>query len=190
MFKPSLVIPPESAPVELTEAKAHCRVDFDDDDTLITSLVQAATDHLDGYAGILGRCLVNQTWSIQVANWSDCIRLPFPDCSSVVVIHHDANGDEQTISSGLYSTLEDAVSAYVSFTSAFTSPSLENVDNPITITFVSGYGEVDAVPQAIKQAILLLVSHWYENRESVGANMSEVPMAVDMIIAPYRRMKL
>ena len=176
------------APVTLAEAKAHCRVDFADDDDLITALIQAATDHLDGYSGILARCMVTQTWSKSFAAWSSIIRLPFPDCSDVIIRYGDSESAEQTLSTALYYVLEDAVSSYVQFADDFTSPALSDAPAPIEVEFDSGFGAVADVPQALKQAILLLVSHWYENREAVGDNMSKVPMAVDMLIAPYRRM--
>ncbi|MBI46752.1 MAG: hypothetical protein CMG91_04685 [Marinobacter sp.] len=40
----------------------------------------------------------------------------------------------------------------------------------------------------ITTAMLLLIGHWYVNRESVvvGAITSELPMAVEALISPYR----
>jgi uncharacterized phage protein (predicted DNA packaging) len=40
----------------------------------------------------------------------------------------------------------------------------------------------------ITTAMLLLIGHWFENRESVviGTNTSELPMAVQALISPYR----
>ncbi|NWN92292.1 phage gp6-like head-tail connector protein [Marinobacter adhaerens] len=40
----------------------------------------------------------------------------------------------------------------------------------------------------ITTAMLLLIGHWYANRESVviGTTASEVPMAVEALLAPYR----
>lgn len=38
----------------------------------------------------------------------------------------------------------------------------------------------------IKLAALLLISHWYENRESVSAEaLTPLPMGVDLLLAPY-----
>lgn len=41
-------------------------------------------------------------------------------------------------------------------------------------------------------AMLLLIGHWYANRESVviGTITAEVPMAVDALISPYRHYQI
>ncbi|MFP5432845.1 MAG: head-tail connector protein [Alphaproteobacteria bacterium] len=41
----------------------------------------------------------------------------------------------------------------------------------------------------MKAAILLLVGHWYANREAVvtGTIATQLPMAVDALLAPLRR---
>jgi hypothetical protein len=44
------------------------------------------------------------------------------------------------------------------------------------------------VPQAIKQAALLLVGHWYANREavSIGESVAEIPLAATALLEPFR----
>ena len=46
-----------------------------------------------------------------------------------------------------------------------------------------------AAPKDIQIAVLLLVGHWYENRESVivGTSAVEVPMTVQAILSPHQR---
>ena len=40
----------------------------------------------------------------------------------------------------------------------------------------------------VKAAMLLLIGHWYANRESVaiGQTVAEVPLAVESLLQPYR----
>ena len=40
----------------------------------------------------------------------------------------------------------------------------------------------------VKAAMLLLIGHWYANRESVavGQTVAEVPLAVEALLQPYR----
>lgn len=43
---------------------------------------------------------------------------------------------------------------------------------------------------AINQACLMLVAHWYANREATANNMvvAKTPFGVDFLLQPYRRM--
>jgi uncharacterized phage protein (predicted DNA packaging) len=46
----------------------------------------------------------------------------------------------------------------------------------------------DGVPTPLVQAVLMLVAHWYENREAsvVGVTAQPVPLGVCEIVADYR----
>jgi uncharacterized phiE125 gp8 family phage protein len=59
-----LVTPPTELPVSLSMAKRHCRVDHNDDDSVIDIYIGSATKTLDGKDGTLGRCLMPQTWDL------------------------------------------------------------------------------------------------------------------------------
>lgn len=44
-------------------------------------------------------------------------------------------------------------------------------------------------PAQLKQAVLLLAGHWYNQRESVaGVQMHEVPDALQALIKPFRKL--
>lgn len=55
---------------------------------------------------------------------------------------------------------------------------------------IPGPGDENALvlDDDITTAMLLLIAHWYENREAVvvGDTASSLPMAVDALITPYR----
>lgn len=188
MARPILTNAPSGDIVTLAEAKAHCRVDISDEDTLIQAYIDAAVSHLDGYAGILGRCLLEQTWTLGLHDWPNSIRLPFPDVSAVAVTYYDENNDEQTLSGALYEVVTDARGSRVYFKDDFTSPSVySDSEEPISVAVTAGYGDADDVPQAIKQAILLMVGHLYENRMAVSeGGLAEVPMAFTALTQPFR----
>ena len=40
----------------------------------------------------------------------------------------------------------------------------------------------------VAQASLLLIGQWYSNREAVGVNVSEIPLAVQFLLDPLRVM--
>lgn len=176
----------------LAEAKAHCRVDDADSDALITSLISAVESYLDGYTGILGRALINQTWRVNLCDWPECdIRLPLSPVSTITSIkYYDTANAQQTISGANYSMHEDALSPYVKFISTYSTPTLYDRDDAIEVLFVAGYGATASdVPAAIRHAALMTIGHLYENRETVVIDSTAVklPMAADALLAPFRR---
>jgi uncharacterized phiE125 gp8 family phage protein len=188
MLSPVCTSAPATNPVTLTEAKSHCRVDHTDDDTLIGLLISAATAHLDGYAGVLGRALVTQTWRQDLESFSDPLRLALGPVASITsVTYYDADNAVQTLAGTVYGLFSDEFGAYLALKPDQTFPSVYSRRDAISVTYVAGVAD-SAVPAPIKHAILLMVGHWYANREAVApGQMYDVPMAVDALIRPYRR---
>ena len=64
--------------------------------------------------------------------------------------------------------------------------------NSVVIQFTAGYGDsAEAVPQAIRQGILIEVSNLYENREDVvvGQNISMLSLS-ERLLWPYRALSV
>lgn len=187
MLRPILVTAPATLPVTLDDMKAHGVIDFADDDALVQGILDAAVARLDGYSGILGRCLVSQGWQQDYACWRGRMRLPFPDCSALTITYYDSDGSQQTVSSSLYEVLEGSQGTFVSFKSGFTEPTLDDDrDYPVSIAFTAGYGAADDVPAAIRRAIMMLADHILNNRDGGG----EVPPGVRALTENYRRVGL
>lgn len=186
-----VITPPAQMPVSLEEAKLHLRVDFDDDDELITALIGAATKHLDGPDGWLGRALITQTLEYRADEFCEVIRLPYPPLQSVTSVKYlDNDGVTQTLSTGVYRTIGGGASA-TSIVQVYGQswPSIRYTDEAVQIRYVAGYGDdPEDIPEPIRQALLLMIGHLYENREAVlvGANAMITPMAVDALASTYR----
>lgn len=192
MLKPELITPPAQKVLSLDQVKAHCRVDHNDDDTLLERLIDVVTSYLDGYSGILRRCLINQTWRQKLCDWpqGSVIYLPLSSVSEVSIRYTDSNGSEQSVNDEEYKILDDHCSSFIYFKDSFSRPQLSD---EASIDFVSGYGPTsEAVPDAIKHAMLLLIGHYYENREAsmVGVSVTDLPMGVNALLNPFRRLKL
>lgn len=191
MHKPVLVTPPaaDDPVVTLEAAKAHLRAEGDEEDGLIGSLVAAAVSHLDGYSGILGRALVTQTWRIDLDGFCGEIRLPLPAATVASIKWMASDGVTlTTISASNYQLQADALGSFVRFKDAYGYPSDLAETQSVRVEFTAGYGAAAAVPAAIKQAILLMVGHWYANREAVnvGNITSELPLGANALLAPFR----
>jgi uncharacterized phiE125 gp8 family phage protein len=188
------LVAPAEAVVSLAEAKAHLRVEHADEDAYIQSLVNAATSHLDGWSGTLGRALVEQTWEVTLDAFPvGAIHLPLGDVIAVVsVVYDDTAGDEQTVPPTDYVLDNRSLDGWVVPVSGVSWPDTLDAVNAVRVRYTAGYGAASAVPAAIKHAILMLVAHWYANREAVnvGNIITAFPMAVDALTHPFRVLRV
>lgn len=198
MYRPILVTPPSEVPVSVAEIKEQSLVDHDDQDGKIDLLIAAAVSHLDGWTGTLGRALCEQTWRQDYDDFASCLRLPLgPVVSVEAVTYIDTDGIEQTVDEADYTLRTDSLGSYVEFGCEYSFPSLNSANAAVSVEFVAGYPVTDGAwtgPAAIKHAIMLLVAHWFENREAVltgqGAAATTLPLGVDALLAPYRRIHI
>ena len=189
------VTPPSSPLVSLAEVYSHLRLDpagsppSHPDDALISGYVGAATDHLDGWTGVIGRCLVTQTWRAEAAFPDHYgrfeIPIPVADVTSVEVLR---DGAYETVPGALYTFRDMSTYGIVRPRTGMSWPAYDHDEASFRITFTAGYGEPDAVPDAIKSAALMLVGALYENREAIvtGGMPQTLPGGVDALIATYR----
>ena len=186
-MRPVLLVPPALEPVTLAELKPHLSVDGNEQDTLIQMYLDAAIGYLDGYSGVLSRCLMSQVWQVALTGWMPAA-LPFLDVTNLQVFYTDAGGDMQTLGSTQYQTFEDIDGTGIVFEGA-TLPLLADVPAPVQVEITSGALIATQVPAPVRGAVLLLAAHLYLNREAVvsGASPSELPFSVRTLIAPYRK---
>ncbi len=191
MLEPVRTTVPAGYPVTLAEAKDHLHVDGSDSDARIEFLIAAATEKLDGWNGELGRCLITQIWRVDFDRFPHGRRLslPFGPVQSVTVEYSDTDNAVQALAAANYHLLEDALGPFLSLADTESAwPMTYCRRDAVRITVVAGYGAADSVPEPIKQIILLVVGHWFANRESVviGQAPAELPMAVADLLVNYR----
>jgi len=152
--------------VTLVEAKAHCRVDSSDDDTLITAMITAATEAAEQATG---RAIMAQTWELTLDAFPAALELTHVPVDSITsVAYVDLNGADQTLSALLYSldNADDFGPAYVVPAYDTEWPDTRDQINAVKVRYVAGYANAAAVPESIKSWIKLQVGAMYENRES------------------------
>lgn len=193
MLTPVLTTAPADDVITLAEAKLHCRVDDDDEDSKIVGYIQAALARLDGVDGILGRALISQTWTEQGNRfpYGTVLRMALAPVSDVVhVKYYDGDNVLQTLSAALYSRHLAASGAYIKLDDGQTWPATFTRDDAIEIQYTAGYGTLaETVPDPIKQAMFFLIEHYYANRGAVvvGTISSNLPQGVADLLRPFRR---
>ena len=179
-----LITAPTQEPITLAEAKAQCRVDITTDDALIAGLVKAARLYCEK---ISWRAFMRQTWELWLDSWpASSFTLPFPPLYSVTSIkYYDTADVEATLSTSIYyaDTIATPGAIRLKYNQTWPSTVLRTY-NAVVVRFVAGYATDEEVPQNFKQAMLLLVGHWYENREAVtlGTVSRQLELAVRTLL--------
>lgn len=201
----SLVTKSATPIVSLAEAKRQTNtVDFNYDDDLLTSLTNLVTTMLDLESGIIGRPLLTQTWQylapapLPLAN-SPYMRGYQPQTGFILDRGPlQAVAKVEYLQDGAYLDLTTSavvrkVSREATLVRAATGVAWPRVDvdeQAWRITATLGYGATAAdVPEPIRQAALLLLSHFYQNREATagwGSNLTELPLGMQALLQPYR----
>ena len=121
------------------------------------------------------------------------VNLPFSPLVSVTHVKtFDDSDNATTMASSRY--FVDTASDYgrVVLRTGETWDDMLRVANAIEITYVAGYGSVaTSVPAGIRQGIIVLASHFFENPEMVikGQNISVIPTLVNSLWKPFRNIR-
>ena len=180
-----VVVEPPAPLVTWEDADQHLHLSGDTSQKAeVEAMIAAATQHIDGPNGWLGRAVGAQTLQARGA-YFDCdrFRLPFPPVISVTSVDYlDPDGIEQTAPPELYEVRGDEiVRAY-----GKAWPTVRRDDESVRVTYQAGYAEL---PMPIRAAILLMVGDLYRFRDTAAmVQMSEVPMSVTVqtLLAPFR----
>ena len=201
-----LIAPPAAEPVSLAEARAWLRVDTNDEDSVIASLISAARMLVESATR---RALVTQGWRMTLdawpasggdGSWSVLATRPGPAPSEIViplapvqaistVLVYDAAGQPQTLGAATWRLVGAPERARLLFAAQPPQPAAPAAG--IEIDLVAGYGDPPDTPAALRHAILALVSWWFDNRGDVATtDANTLPPRVAALIAPFRRGRL
>lgn len=176
-------------PVTLAELKAQMRVTHFDEDTLIASYGKAARQWAENYCQ---RAFFTQTWNY-FADTFPCGAEPLIVgrgiyASVTSFTYKNSSSQTTTLTSSNYqiSAYTDPFKVYPALNTTW--PVTDRSINNVNFRFVSGWSTVALIPQEIKQAILMLASHWYTFREPIitGASKQDVPFAVEALLSPWK----
>lgn len=183
-----LITPPAVEPVSVDTVKAHLKVDGIADDALIGALITAARAQAEWHTH---RAFVTQDWIY----WRDelpshgVVKIPLAPLQNLSALTlYARDGTPNIMNANTYQV--DMASApprialdYTVFGAADMRPV-----NGFAAAFTAGYGATaNTVPEALCQAVLLMVAHLYEHR---GDDAAPAPPTALALLAPYRVLNL
>lgn len=188
------VTPPSVEPVSVAEARLHSRITQTDEDSLVAIWISAARRYCEQY---LQRALCPHIYRADLPGWFDFIDLPYKPIAEIRSVNY-----YDTSSPSVLTALFDSTSSPLVTTEVFdviqgnivrntgqTFPDVYPRLDAVQITYQAGYGSspITAIPQSIKQAMLLLIGDCAVNREAVisGTIVTE-NKAVERLLNPER----
>lgn len=178
-------------PVSLAEATAWARVEFPDDDSLISDIITAARDDMEGpglkkaimlqsrcvyfmgfpwtggYYNRLIRSMGPNPWWLPTAQ--GIIMLPYPPLQQVTSIQYidPSSGDLLSIPSSQWIFTQNSTPGRVMPQYGVVWPLARPVIDSVQITYTCGYGPYESdVPAALRIALRSVIAATYENREA------------------------
>jgi len=188
-----LTIPPALEPLSLPEVKAHLKVDTILDDDLLTRLILTARQQVES---LIDKVLISQSWKIYLDNWPADGEIKLPVCPVMQV------DDLRTYSADDIAAVVDPSHYYVDLAATPQRLVLRGSRtwlkpgrsvNGIEIEVTAGYGsDGDSVPAPLREAMLLLIAQWYENRQPDCEShpSTPVPAILQQLFAPYKKVRL
>ncbi len=208
-----VITPPTSEPITLAEAKSQLRLETALDDDQVTRAIKAARQYIEeiSWRGLVTQTLELVSPAFPVPHWLGFdyplspfalaapggyhhhqrglggIELPRGNLVSVGSVKYtDPLGVQQTLVANT-DYVVDTVSVPGRVRLAFGKswPESRQQWDAVKVQYVVGWAVAD-VPEPLKQAMLLLVSHFYENRSiELPGRLSPLQFSIDSLMGPY-----
>lgn len=186
---PLLLTGPLVEPVTLADMKSYLRLDDNEEDRLVQSLITAARLMVEAESG---RCLIGQTWRLVLDRWppGGKLRVPLSPVSSIVRARvFDNDGVSSDVSTSSLRLDARAEPPRILVTGPVPHPGRAYAG--IEIDLRAGYGEgMSDVPQPLRQAVRVIATRWFEHRGEEEETVPAVPREAKALIAPFRRARL
>lgn len=188
-----LITAPTQEPVSLIDLREHLRIgDADAEDTMLALYLSAVRRHIEEIASI---AYLTQTWewaqdffpSVTDDNVFGAILLPGSPLQSVTSVKYiDTNGVEQTLSTALYVVNTRSQPGSVTPAVGESWPDTRWQPNAVVVKYVAGYLTPQAIPEDLRQLLLVAAGELYEYREDVIAGTANRTGLVHRLLAPHR----
>jgi uncharacterized phiE125 gp8 family phage protein len=176
-----VLVKPSVEPVTLTEAKTHLRIEHSADDSLVVASITAAREWVEVY---LEMSLIATKWQMTLDTFPLEIEIPKAPMYagiSPTISYKQSNGQSVTLSSSDF-RIDSYANPPVLRTNYGQSWPAHLADyNAVVVTFYAGFGTSGSdVPQRIRNAILMVTTHLYEQRSAVLVGQGVVSKHIEL----------
>ena len=188
----SLLTGPALEPLQLADAKSWLKIDDSDNDLLISALITASRLAVEAASR---RLLISQTWRLTLDAWpaDGVVKVEIGPVQSLSALRgYDAAGVATSYDPAGFQLSRAGGPARIA-PAGQNAPLTGRPFAGIELDLLIGYGPNPTdVPQPLRQAMLLLIALWFENRgDSMGNDKAQaLPPEVEALIAPFKRPRI
>jgi len=170
----------QEEPISLEDAKLFLRVDSDEEDDLIKTMITTARELAEG---IQGRTLPEQELKAYFDSFpskGDPLKLPRPPVKEIKEVKYtDRGGDTQELTEFEADLHAEPALIYADW------PETKDRPNAVEVEYDAGY---DEIPRPTVQGIVLMLGHFYEIREpvAIGTIATQIPFSVEMLLRQHK----
>lgn len=175
----TVVTPPAVEPLSLDElVKPYLRVDHDEEDALLRELIVGARQYAENFCErSFGKQTLRYTMDYFPAGELILPRAT-PLVSVTAVAYYSADWVLTTLDAAAYELDAGHVPGRLLLAEGEVWPATRRGQNAVSVTYAAGSL---TVPHEVRQAMLIHLTHRYENRAG-----GEVPEAVDCLLRPFK----
>lgn len=183
------VTPPAIEPVTIDEARAYLRITNDSENELLQSLIKTARETVEARAGL---ALVTQSWRLHIDRWPRSNRLAlyrYPVTSIDAITAYLPDGTPVAFDVDDWKLQQAGRPQRLYLQARADMASLSGLEIDLT----AGFGaDAAAVPDVLKQAILVLVAHLYEFRGAFDEQSQPIsfPKSFERLVDIWKRVSI
>jgi len=174
--------------ISLDEARKQCRILGTDSDVVLRRYIEAARNYVES---ITRNPLVEGVYRFYFDCYEPFFKVHYPIVSITSIdykIAEDTGEYEDSLSTEDYYYVQHEGRINIKNNAM---SDLYAQHNAIRMTVVAGQPNIGSIPGDIILAMLLMIGHWYENREAVSVvQLNQIPMGAAALLGPYRAYSL
>jgi len=174
--------------LSLAEVKNYLRVDFNDDDNLISVLIKSSVNQVES---LIQKSLISTELEFLMDGFpknGNEFSLSIYGVTEISSIKYfDENDTLQTWDSSNYTIDLDSFRTRIGLNTNSTFPTTNDKYHSVVVRFKSGKPNAASVEEDIKNALLLIIADMYERRED---RILKYPKASEVLLNPYKPLEI
>lgn len=164
--------------IALATIKAALKIDYNDDDTELERIRDAAVAWVEQYCGF---SLSSANRTMYLTDWKDTAYAVQPWTATLSIAYNKPDGTGTTLASSDYYNDRSGPLTILRFKDAVPD---KQADSLVVVSYTGGYS---TEPNEVVQAVISLVGSWYNNPEAnAPTQLSAVPLGAQFMLEHLR----